>query len=357
MPEYLAPGVFVGEAVAGPIEAVSTATTVFVVRAEGIHGGARLLTDAGEAAACTAGRSVAARALQLYFANGGRSAWIAPIARIDAASVAQALAELASPIDPALTAVPEAAALSGGSCSAVARALLDDAARLRRFAVIDAPLGADLEAVLQLRAGLDSSFGAVYWPAVRTMDGASIPASGAVCGAYARSDRERGAYRSPGNLELRDVVAPSTSASAHDLAELDAAGVNVIREMPGMGIRLWGARTLTTAAELRYIGVRRQLLILQNSISRGTRWAINERNDAQLWHALRTRIAEFLRWQFLDGALQGTDAAEAFYVRCDESTTSADNRAAGIVVCEVGVALVRPAEFTVFRVAQHTRPG
>ena len=105
------------------------------------------------------------------------------------------------------------------------------------------------------------------------------------------------------------------------------------------------------------IGVRRQLLILQNSISHGTRWAVNERNDAQLWQALRTRIAEFLRWQFLDGALQGTDASEAFYVRCDESTTSADDLAAGIVVCEVGVALVRAAEFIVFRVAQRTGPG
>jgi phage tail sheath protein FI len=357
VPEYLAPGVSVGEPVAGPIEAVSTATTAFIARATGIRGGARLLADAGEAAAYASGRTILASVLRLYFANGGRSAWIAPIARIDAVSVAQVLAELACPTDPALIAVPEAAELTGNAYSAVARVLLDAAARARRFAVIDAPLGADANALLQIRASLDSSFGALYWPALRAMDDAPIPASGAVCGAYARSDRERGAYRSPGNLELHDIVAASTRASAHELAELDAAGVNVIRELPGMGIRLWGARTLTSTGELRYIGVRRQLLLLQNSISHGTLWAVNERNDARLWLALRTRIAEFLRWQFLDGALQGTDVAEAFYVRCDESTTSMDDRTAGIVVCEIGVALMRPAEFTIFRVAQRTASG
>ena len=175
-----------------------------------------------------------------------------------------------------------------------------------------------------------------------------------MCGAYALSDRERGVFRSAGSLPLHSVGAPVAQATSSELADLDAAGINVIRALPGIGVRVWGARTLSFDRELRSVTLRRHLLFLQNSIARGTRWAVHERNDARLWQELRTRIAEFLRWQFLDGAFKGSQAAEAYYVHCDESTVSVDDRAAGIVVCEVGVALLRAAEFITFRVAQRT---
>jgi uncharacterized protein len=115
-----------------------------------------------------------------------------------------------------------------------------------------------------------------------------------------------------------------------------------------------GVHAISFDRELRSLTLRRHVLFLQNSIACGTRWAVHEPNDARLWQELRTRIAEFLRWQFLDGAFVGSQAVEAYYVHCDESTVSVDDRAAGIVVCEVGVALLRAAEFITFRVAQRT---
>ncbi|HJW52910.1 MAG TPA: phage tail sheath C-terminal domain-containing protein, partial [Burkholderiaceae bacterium] len=246
--------------------------------------------------------------------------------------------------------------LIGASYAAVLSVLLDDARRLRRFAVIDAPLSADVAEVLRLRRGFDSSFGALYWPALscaQCSDGRT-PASGAVCGAYALSDQERGVFRSAGSLLLPSAGAPVAQATSSELADLDAAGINVIRALPGIGVRVSGAHTLSFDRELRSLTVRRHLLFLQNSIARGTRWTVHERNDARLWQELRTRIAEFLRWQFLDGAFMGSQAAEAYYVHCDESTVSADDRTAGLVVCEIGVALLRAAEFITFRVAQRT---
>jgi len=360
VPEYVAPAVFIGEEPAGavPIEGVSTATTAFIGQAVG--GSARQLASAVEAAAACPldSHNLLGHALQLFFANGGQSAWIAPIATIDAEAVAAALASLPA-VEVALTAVPEASTLAGAGYAAVLRVMLDDARRLRRFAVIDAPLAADVAEVLRLRAGLDSSFGALYWPALSCgqRNGGRTPPSGAVCGAYALSDQERGVFRSGGGLPLREVGAPVGQASSSELAELDAAGINVIRVLPGIGVRIWGAHTLSFDRQLRSLTLRRHLLFLQNSISRGTRWTVHERNDARLWQELRTQIAEFLRWQFLDGALRGSQAAEAYYVHCDESTVSADDRAAGVVVCEVGVALLRAAEFITFRVAQRTARG
>ncbi len=362
MPEYVAPAVFVVEEPAGavPIEGVPTATTAFVGKAVDA-GAAHLFASAAEAAAAypLASHCALGHALHLFFANGGRSAWVVPVGTIDAEAVAAALADLPPTADIALTAAPDAATLPVIHYAAVMRVLLDDARRLRRFAIIDAPLAANAADVLRLRGGLESSFGALYWPALscNQCDGGRTPPSGAVCGAYARSDRERGVFRSGSNLPLLEVGALAVQASPSEIADLDAAGINAIRALPGKGVRLWGARTLTTDSELRSVTVRRHLIFLQNSIARGTRWTAHERNDARLWQELRTRIAEFLRWQFLDGALQGSQAAEAYYVRCDGSTVSADDRAAGIVVCEVGVALLRAAEFITFRVAQRTARG
>jgi len=359
VPEYVAPAVFVGEEPAGAvsIEGVPTAMTAFIGQA--VRGSARHLASAVQAAAaCPVDpHGLLGCALQLFFANGGDSAWVAPIETIDAEAVAAALADL--PPDIALTTVPEASTLIGASYAAVLRALLDDARRLRRFAVIDAPLSADVTEVLRLRARFDSSFGALYWPALSCAHCSDFrtPASGAVCGSFALSDRERGVFRSAGSLLLHTVGTPAEQATSSELADLEAAGINVIRALPGIGVRISGARTLSFDRELRLLTLRRHLLFLQNSIARGTRWTIHERNDARLWQELRTRIAEFLRWQFLDGALKGSQAAEAYFVHCDESTVSVDERAAGIVVCEVGVALLRAAEFITFRVAQRTARG
>lgn len=359
MAEYIAPGVYLVEIPAGatPIESVATSITGFVGRTN-CPGRAIAVTGTEAVGALfphdTEG--LLAQSLRLYFANGGERAWVAGMATADAAGVAAALTELARPPEVALTAVPEAAMFPSDMHEAVSRVQLDDAARLRRFTIIDPPLSAQAADAHRLRACFDSSFGAMYWPAL-VVDGETqrvVPPSGAVCGVYARVDQHRGVFHSPAGQAIAAVSRLAATPTSAECAALESGGVNTIRALPGTPARLWSARTMSSSAELRYVSVRRYLLMLQNAIRHGTRWAIYERNEAALWKELRTRIAEFLRWQFLDGALMGAHAAEAFFVRCDETTTSVDDRAAGIVVCEIGVALVRAGEFVVFRVAQST---
>jgi uncharacterized protein len=362
VPEYLAPGVFLDTAPSGPvpIEAVPTGTAGFVgVGADRVDA---IQVTSSEQAAELIGRDASrllTGALRLFFLNGGERAWVVRVPSLDARPLAAALASLARHSDIALTAIPDSAQLNGAMHEAIVRLLLDDAARARRFAVVDPPLAADVATVLQLRSRLDSSFGALYWPSLHIDDDPSgdIPACGAICGVYARVDRERGVFRSPTNEDVAGVVGPAATARSSEQSTLDAAGINVLRGIHGGGVRVGGARTLAAAPELQYVAVRRHLSMLQSSIARGTRWAIYERNDARLWRELCSRISEFLRWQFLDGALHGSTGTEAYFVRCDESTTSVDDRAAGIVVCVVGVALLRPSEFITFRVAQATAPA
>lgn len=362
MPEYLAPGVFVDATPAGPapIEAVPTGITGFVgIGGDGVD--AVQLTSAEQAAEHLhhdASRLLAG-ALRLYFLNGGERAWVVRVPSLATRPLAAALAGLARIPEIALTAIPDCAALDGAGHAAAVRLLLDAAARTRRFAIVDPPLASDVDGVVQLRSRLDSSFGALYWPPLRTdeLDACAVPASGAICGVYARVDRERGVHRSPANEDVAGVSSPASTVRSSEQAMLAAADINVIRGVAGGGVRLGGARTLAAQPELHYVAVRRHLSMLQSSIARGTRWAAYERNDARLWQELRARVSEFLRWQFLDGALHGSTGTEAYFVRCDESTTSVDDRAAGIVVCVVGVALLRPSEFITFRVAQATAPA
>ncbi len=362
MPEYLAPGVFLDTAPSGPapIEAAPTGTASFIgVGADRVDA---IQVTSSEQVVELLGRDASrllTSALHLFFLNGGERAWVTRVPSLESRPLAVALASLARLSGIALTAIPDCAGLDGAAHAAVVRLLLDDAARTRRFALVDAPLAADAAMVMHLRSHLDSSFGALYWPALRVHDGPSggVPASGAISGVYARVDRERGVFRSPANDDVAGVAGLATMARASEQAMLDASGINVIRCVPGGGVRLGGARTLAAQADLQYVAVRRYLSVLQCSIARGTRWAIYERNDARLWRELRSRISEFLRWQFLDGALHGSTGDEAYFVRCDESTTSVDDRAAGIVVCVVGVALLRPSEFITFRVAQATAPA
>jgi phage tail sheath protein FI len=361
VPEYLAPGAFLDTAPSGPapIEAAPTGTAGFV--GVGVDCAEAIPITSSEQVVESLGREASGlltSAVKLFFLNGGERAWVVRAPTLEARPLAAALATLAQTSEVALTAIPDCAGLDGAAHDAVVRLLLDHATRTHRFAVVDAPLAADVASVLALRSRLDSSFGALIWPSLH-IDGPlrDVPASGAVCGIYARVDRERGVFRSPANEDVAGVSGLAATARAYEQSTLDATGINVIRSMPGGTFRLVGARTLAVQSDLLYVAVRRHLSMLQRSIARGTRWAIYERNDARLWRELRSRISEFLRWQFLDGALHGSTGTEAYFVRCDESTTSVDDRAAGIVVCVVGVALLRPSEFITFRVAQATAPA
>ena len=173
-----------------------------------------------------------------------------------------------------------------------------------------------------------------------------------MAGIWSRNDHTRGVHRAPANGVIRGVLALELqlTEAEHDL--LNHAGINCLRAVGGRGIRVGGARTLSSEAAWRYLSVRRLFNYLEESIRNGTRWVASEPNDHALWAKIRRTVAAFLVTEWRKGALRGLTPAEAFYVKCDEETNPAEGVDAGRVVCEVGVAPVKPAEFVVFRLAQ-----
>jgi phage tail sheath protein FI len=197
----------------------------------------------------------------------------------------------------------------------------------------------------------------MYWPWVKVFDPASggnrfVPPSGHVAGIWSRSDDTRGVHKAPANEVVRGALALELqiTKAEHDL--LNPVGINCLRSFPGRGIRVWGARTLSSDPAWRYLSVRRLFNYLEESILNGTQWVVFEPNDHALWAKIRRTIAAFLVNEWRKGALFGLTPAEAFYVKCDEETNPAEGIDAGQVVCEIGVAPVKPAEFVVFRLAQ-----
>ena len=229
-----------------------------------------------------------------------------------------------------------------------------------RMAILDPPPGLNAQQVREWRmdkAGYDSKFASLFWPWVKVFDPVSgqnvlVPPSGHMAGIWARSDSARGVHKAPANEVVRGAVALETNLTKgeHDL--LNPIGVNCIRAFPGRGIRVWGARTLSSDPAWRYINVRRLFNYLEESILQGTQWVVFEPNDPDLWARIRRTITAFLTRVWRDGALFGRGPDEAFYVKCDEETNPPELVEAGQVTIEIGIAPVKPAEFVVFRLAQ-----
>ena len=173
-----------------------------------------------------------------------------------------------------------------------------------------------------------------------------------MAGIYARSDTERGVHKAPANEVVRGAKKLEflITKGEHDL--LNPRGVNVIRFFPGRGIRVWGARTLSSNTLWKYINVRRLFIYIEESIEEGTQWVVFEPNNEKLWARVRATITQFLTRVWRDGALMGTKAEEAFFVKCDRSTMTQDDIDNGRLICVIGIAPVKPAEFVIFRIAQ-----
>lgn len=203
-----------------------------------------------------------------------------------------------------------------------------------------------------------SDYGTFYvpWIVVRdplSGDTMATPPSGHVAGVWARTDTTRGVHKAPANEPIRGVVDLSYRVTRGEQEILNPAGVNCIRYFPAEGVRIWGARTLAAeASEWRYLNVRRLFSMLKESIGDGTRWIVFEPNDQLLWRSIRRDIGAFLTRVWRDGALMGRTPQEAFFVKCDEETNPPDVRDAGMVIAEIGVAPVKPAEFVVFKLSQ-----
>ncbi len=229
-----------------------------------------------------------------------------------------------------------------------------------RVAILDTPPNLNAQQVKDWRVnetGYDSKFATAYWPWVKVFDPASgtskfVPPSGHMAGIWARNDDTRGVHKAPANEVVRGAITLQTqiTKAEHDL--LNPVGLNCVRSFPGRGVRVWGARTLSSDPSWRYLNVRRLFNYLEESILMGTQWVVFEPNDDQLWARIRRTISAFLINEWRKGALFGTTADEAFFVKCDRETNPAEGIDAGQVVCQIGVAPVKPAEFVIFQLSQ-----
>ena len=234
-----------------------------------------------------------------------------------------------------------------------------------RVAIIDPLPNLNAQQVRTWRqqgAGYDSHYATMYYPWIRVFDPAAgksvaVPPSGHMAGIWARSDAERGVHKAPANEIVRGAVDLELQITKGEQDLLNPIGVNCIRAFPGRGIRVWGARTLSSDPAWRYLNVRRYFNYLEESILTGTQWVVFEPNDQALWARVRRNISAFLVNEWRGGALFGSRAEDSFYVKCDEETNPPESVDIGRVICEIGIAPVKPAEFVVFRLAQISGGG
>jgi len=228
------------------------------------------------------------------------------------------------------------------------------------FAVLDMPLALkkpkDMTAFRDL---YDSSYGATYHPWLECNDNLTkrngyFPPSGAMVGIYARSDTERGVHKAPANEVVRGCTGLSCPYNQAEQDLLNPVGINLIRAFTGRGIRVWGARTLSSNGLWKYINVRRLFIYVEQSIKGNTNWVVFEPNSEGLWSRVSRTIEGFLATLWRDGALAGTTIGEAFYVECSRATMTQEDIDNGRLICEIGIAPVKPAEFVIFRITQKT---
>jgi phage tail sheath protein FI len=286
--------------------------------------------------------------------------------RVDAkATGLEALAEVD---DIAIVAAPDIGGLTDADERVVATQNLirhAEAARYR-IAVVDGPRNASLNEIRAFRGNFDSSYAAIYHPWLEVLDPSGPPApgvptprlllppSGFVTGIYARTDVARGVYKAPANEVVFGLTRFESVINQGRNEVLNPENINALRFFPGRGNRVWGARTMSSDPQWLYVNVRRLFLFLEHSIDRATQWAVFEPNGDALWRNITQTVRDFLDVQWRSGALLGRTPEEAFFVRCDRSTMTQNDLDNGRLICLIGVAPVKPAEFVIFRIGQFT---
>jgi len=391
MPEFLKPGVNVEEIPSGskPIQGVNTSTAGFVglTRSGPTSGKLPLLTSfagferiyGGLEPLNLGGKSIPnylAYAVRAFFAEGGKRLYVSRLAQGGDHDLptAQAyrgsrdektgLAALESIDEIAVVAAPGSSATasddSRGRVDEITDALIQHAEKMRyRIAVLDTPDGQNPDEARSYRSRLDSSFAALYYPWVTINDPLAkaplnLPPSGFIAGVYARSDLQRGVIKAPANLGLRSVTGLETALTKDQLDLLNAEGIDCLRAIQGRGYRVWGARTASSDPEWKYVNLRRYFAYIEHSIEKGTQWVVFEPNGEATWANVRRTVEDFLFNEWQSGALQGTKAEQAYFVRCDRSTMTQNDLDNGRLICVIGMATVRPAEFTIIRIGQWT---
>jgi len=330
-----------------------------------------------------ADNTILANAVYGFFNNGGTRCWVTRVTdltedtSVDPAvdQVEDALAEFEAIDEIAIVAVPMATDVGEADAAtnlarrvAVRGMVLSHCERMQdRFAILDgeeAVEGALIPSGIYSTAdgtamGTTSDYGAVYFPWIDVSGTKNyVPPCGHLAGIYARVDGERGVHKAPANEVIRGALGLRYRVSKSQQNGLNPDGINVIRQFNG-NITVWGARTIGGDAntEFKYINVRRLFNFLRESIDEGTQWVVFEPNEPGLWAKITRNVSAFLTVVWRAGALFGSTPQEAFYVKCDEETNPPEVRDLGQVVTEIGVAVVKPAEFVIFRISQWAGPG
>jgi phage tail sheath protein FI len=274
---------------------------------------------------------------------------------------AKGLNALAEIDDIAIVAAPGSAALADTERQAVTNALISHCENLRyRFAILAGPRDLNQAGIRAVRSQIDSKYAALYYPWLllppveRNGPPLALSPEGAMAGIYARSDIERGVHKAPANETVRGVLGFNRNVGKGEQDVLNPEGINCLRFFEGRGYRVWGARTISSDPEWVYVNVRRLFIFLEHSIDRSTQWAVFEPNNEELWLKIRLTIESFLYDVWRTGALLGSKPEDAYFVRCDRSTMSQGDLDNGRLICLIGVAPTKPAEFVIFRIGQWT---
>jgi phage tail sheath protein FI len=383
MSEYLAPGVYVEEISPGlkPIEGVNTSTVGMVGMTEKgtttekptlVTNFTQFKQKFGSYLGSEFGNHrFLAYAVRGFFQNGGKSIYIVSVGRNDIETDGYE-AYIGIDIGPGhrtgLQALQDTdqisiVAIPGITDIDVQSAILNQCEKLKdRFAILEIPEHYKSLFDIQVhRKKFDSKYGALYHPWLKIFDplekrNLCIPPSGHIAGIYTRTDSERGVHKAPANEIIKGIKKLKYGISNKENELLDSSSnyVNVLRDFrrTGRGIRVWGARTISSDSLWKYINVRRLLIYVEESNKAGTQWVVFEPNKEKLWARVKQTITAFLTRVWRDGALMGATPEEAFFIICDRNTMTQDDIDNGRLICEIGIAPVKPAEFVIFRIAQ-----
>lgn len=398
MPAYLAPGVYVEEVPSAvrPIAGVGSSTAGFIGISPTIKDDQMPEKPAGGHYSQVAAvdpqplnnwiefvqkfgdiqeaNQYLAHAVYGFFNNGGTRCWVNRVVNVE--DVGEALAQFESIDEIAIVAAPLPPETVGSALNAVHDTLITHCQKMQdRVAILDCArdinddnlvLSSDDSGIWRPAAN-PKGYGAFYFPWIEVADplqsagtGIAVAPSGHIAGVYARSDAERGVHKAPANEVILGALGVRYRVSKILQETLNPVGVNCIRPFNGT-IKVYGARTLASDPQgdpqWKFISVRRLTNYLRESIDQGTQWVVFEPNSEALWSKVRRNVSAFLTTVWAGGALFGASPAEAFYVKCDEGTNPPEVRDQGQLVTEIGVAIVKPAEFVIFRISQWTGGG
>jgi phage tail sheath protein FI len=324
--------------------------------------------DEWEALSPPAGRKPAQSDLETPYTLSGGSDGYRPTANdyrgSETGEVKTGLETFADLEDISIVAIPGCTSTSNGArAQQVTQHLISHCERMRyRIAVLDSPQDQMPSEVREFRGRFDSKYAALYYPWIRVTDPMdaegleeiNLPPSGYVAGIYARNDIERGVHKAPANEVVRGAINFETLLNKAQQEILNPEGINCFRFFEGRGYRLWGARTISSDPEWKYVNLRRYFAFLERSIEKHTQWAVFENNSTPLWNNIRSTVEDFLYNEWISKHLMGSTPDEAYFVRCDRTTMTQNDIDNGRLICKIGVAPVRPAEFVIFRIGQWT---